>query len=74
MRIQFSAGQPRNTVINAARVNASFAKEGCRQQGKSGEQGQEGPPYALAPGEADEHDRQPDKAEAVHHGPEKQPD
>ena len=29
MRIQFSAGQPRNTVINAARVNASFAKRGA---------------------------------------------
>ena len=29
MRIQFSAGQPRNPVINAARVNASFAKRGA---------------------------------------------
>ena len=34
MRINFNAIQPKNTIINAARVNASFAKNNSRT-GKS---------------------------------------
>mgnify|MGYP007026185013 CR=1 FL=1 len=30
MRINFNAIQPKNTIINAARVNASFAKNNSR--------------------------------------------
>ena len=36
MRINFNAIQPKNTIINAARVNASFAKNNSRTAKSAG--------------------------------------
>ena len=66
MRINFNVIQPKNTIINAARVNASFAKNNSRT-GKSAGTGRSDRADFLAPGKADEHDRESDKAEADHH-------